>query len=61
MAWGSFDEWQFAFNRLCNFPNNRSRSERNFLMKAIAGCPHDPKKFETLVVESIKLKPTYNL
>ncbi|KAL1140873.1 hypothetical protein AAG570_000801 [Ranatra chinensis] len=48
MAWGNFEEWQFALNRLLNFPSNRSRSERNFLLKTVTGCPHDPRKYEAL-------------
>ncbi|CAB0001387.1 unnamed protein product, partial [Nesidiocoris tenuis] len=47
MAWGNYDEWQFALERLKNFPTNRSKAERTFLMKTVAGCPHDPKKYET--------------
>jgi len=59
MAWGTFDEWEFGLNRLSNFPVNRSRSERNFLMKAVAGCPRDEKKFETLLNVTF-LDDTYN-
>ncbi|KAF6206437.1 hypothetical protein GE061_017670 [Apolygus lucorum] len=49
MAWGNYDEWQFALERLKQFPTNRSKAERTFLMKTVSGCPHDPKKYEMLL------------
>lgn len=49
MAWGSYDEWHFALDRLSNFPSNRSKAERTFLLKTVAGCPREAKKYETYV------------
>lgn len=47
LSYGSYAEWEFAFDRLINLPKNRTRMERNFILKAVAGCPKDSKKLQT--------------
>ncbi|XP_026681569.1 uncharacterized protein LOC103512239 [Diaphorina citri] len=46
-AWGSVEEWNFALDRFINFPSeNRTQSEKVFLLRTLSGCPQDAIKLE---------------
>ncbi|KAI5729003.1 hypothetical protein M8J77_024103 [Diaphorina citri] len=49
-AWGSVEEWNFALDRFINFPSeNRTQSEKVFLLRTLSGCPQDAIKLEKLL------------
>lgn len=47
--WGTQEEWDFALNRVINFPESRKLSERTYLLKTLAGCPMQPFKIRKLL------------
>uniref|UniRef100_A0A1A9VNN8 Aminopeptidase n=1 Tax=Glossina austeni TaxID=7395 RepID=A0A1A9VNN8_GLOAU len=47
--WGTIEEWEFGLERVITFPKNRTRSERTFLLKTLAGCPVQPNKIIRLL------------
>ncbi|XP_050667556.1 aminopeptidase N [Leptidea sinapis] len=51
--WGTQEEWDFALQRVINFPSARSQSERTYLLKTLIGCPTDEYKINKLLNISI--------
>ncbi|KAL0882651.1 hypothetical protein ABMA27_001086 [Loxostege sticticalis] len=47
--WGTKKEWEFALQRVINFPPSRKQSERTYLLKTLAGCPDDETKIIRLL------------
>jgi hypothetical protein len=40
------DEWLFGFEKVSQHTNPKSAAERQYLLKALAGCAKDPNKIE---------------
>ncbi|XP_045766151.1 aminopeptidase N isoform X1 [Maniola jurtina] len=47
--WGTQQEWDFALQRVIKFPPSRTKSERTYLLKTLAGCPYDEHKIEKIL------------
>lgn len=43
------EEWEFGLKRVMNFPDDRKKSERTYLLKTLAGCPNQPEKVMRLL------------
>ncbi|GAB0096680.1 Aminopeptidase [Sergentomyia squamirostris] len=47
--WGTQEEWEFGLERVINYPTDRTRSGRTYLLKNLAGCPVQAEKIERLL------------
>uniref|UniRef100_A0A2M4AFZ3 Aminopeptidase n=1 Tax=Anopheles triannulatus TaxID=58253 RepID=A0A2M4AFZ3_9DIPT len=51
--WGTREEWEFGLQRVINFPEERVKSERTYLLKTLAGCPSQPAKIVRLLTITV--------